>query len=326
MQYHPTIAYTFIPNVRARIPHEAGGYLVQVNGNGFRCNHEFKKKKQDGIKRVLLFGDSFTAGDGVSNHDRYGDLLEQEISHLEVYNFGLPGTGTDQQYLTYQEYAREIEHDLLIMGIMVENIVRVAAKYRAYSDSKGRAVFYAKPYYRVENGEIRLENVPVQKEPLQPSTLDQKEFQHVNWGVRFPRLRRFARRLNMRDFLQKITHFQPLPDYKNKNNSRWLLMKAILEKWINESRCPVILVPIPLFPYIEGTSDPSFYQARFRELSDSTRCVLHDPLPDLLKYSGNMRRVFRFQRDAHLSPRGHIALAKSLTPAVRRILERGKES
>ena len=42
-------------------------------------------------------GDSFTAADGVSNRQRYSDLLEARLPGIEVYNFGLPGTGTDQQ-------------------------------------------------------------------------------------------------------------------------------------------------------------------------------------------------------------------------------------
>ena len=93
-QYDPVIGYRFIPGLKARIPHERGGYLVRVNNAGFRCNHDFRASRTPGYRRVLLFGDSLTAGDGVSNEDRFGDLLEDVIERLEVYNFGLPGTGT----------------------------------------------------------------------------------------------------------------------------------------------------------------------------------------------------------------------------------------
>ena len=44
--------------------------------------------------RVLVFGDSFTAGDGVSNGSRYSDVLETLLPPpTEVHNFGLPGSG-----------------------------------------------------------------------------------------------------------------------------------------------------------------------------------------------------------------------------------------
>src|SRR5215212_10148414 len=116
-QHHPAIGYTFIPGVKARVrlPNEETAYLVRANARGFRCDHEFVAEKRGGTRRALLFGDSFTAGDGVSNGKRYGDLLEQLIDGLEVYNFGLPGTETDQQYLAYQELAVGLEHDVLIL-------------------------------------------------------------------------------------------------------------------------------------------------------------------------------------------------------------------
>ena len=102
-KYDPIIGYRYIPGLRARIPHEGGGYLFQVNSSGFRCRHDFTPRKKEGKRRILLFGDSFTAGDGVSDGKRFGDILEELIPDLEVYNFGLPGSGTDQQYLAYRE-------------------------------------------------------------------------------------------------------------------------------------------------------------------------------------------------------------------------------
>src|SRR3972149_6968280 len=97
LEYHPVIGFRFIPGIKARIDSPEGGYLIQVNDSGFRCTHNFEKNKKPGVRRILLFGDSFTAGDGVSNDKRYGDILEKEIPDLEVFNFGLPATGTDQQ-------------------------------------------------------------------------------------------------------------------------------------------------------------------------------------------------------------------------------------
>src|ERR1035441_4062657 len=100
-QYHPVIGYHYIPALRARVLHEVGGYMVRTNATGFRSRHEFLEVKHPGAKRILLFGDSFTAGDGVSNNNRYSDLLETLVPGLEVFNYGIPGTGTDQQYLAY---------------------------------------------------------------------------------------------------------------------------------------------------------------------------------------------------------------------------------
>ena len=323
-QYHSYIGYTFIPGIKARVilPNENAGYLIQANDHGFRCKHEFVSQKRKGTARALLFGDSFTAGDGVANNQRYGDRLEDRIPHLEVYNFGLPGTGTDQHYVAYREYAEEIEHDVLILGVTVENIGRVAARFRPYINEQGETLIYAKPYYVLENGGLVLRNVPVAKEPISKSEISDEQSAHVDWGLPFAVIRRLAGRLGIRDLAQKVTHFQPVPDYRTPDNPKWQLMRAILEEWICRSPVPVILMPIPLFPFIEGSSDPTEYQARFREVASETGCTLHDPLPDLQMYSPAERRRFRFERDVHLTPSGHAALADSLAPVVEGILRK----
>jgi hypothetical protein len=89
-QYHPVFGFHFVPGIRARIPHEAGGYLVTANSAGFRSDREFVTEKGPAVFRVLLFGDSYTAGDGVSNGQRYSDLVEALVPGTEIYNYALP--------------------------------------------------------------------------------------------------------------------------------------------------------------------------------------------------------------------------------------------
>lgn len=319
-QYHPKIGYTFIPGIKSRVPHESGGYLLRANGAGFRCDHELAHERPTGKRRALLFGDSQTAGDGVSNGERYGDVLEKLLPGLEVLNFGLPGTGTDQQYLAYQELAPGLEHDLLILGVHVENIGRVANRYRPYTDENEREVIYAKPYYELQGGRLVLGHVPVPRAPVERDAMSAEDARHVDWGLPFASVRKLVKKLGVRDLVQKLTHFQPVPDYDSADNPKWVLMRAILEDWIRASKTPTLLVPIPLFTFVEGSSDPGPYQARFRELAAATGCVLHDPLPDMKACGEAERRGFRFQTDVHFTPAGHAALARSLRPSVERLL------
>src|SRR5262249_38326645 len=73
-EYDPDIGFRFVPNLKTRVASPDGGYLVRTNGQGFRNDREFER--DDATPRVLVFGDSFTAGDGVSNGSRYSDMLE----------------------------------------------------------------------------------------------------------------------------------------------------------------------------------------------------------------------------------------------------------
>lgn len=319
--YHPVIGYLFVPNLKARIATTDGGYLIRTNAQGFRSNTDLAAIRSV-KKRVLLFGDSFTAGDGVSNGERYSDVLERSIPELEVYNFGIPGTGTDQHYLIYREIAASLERDAIIVSVLVENIRRVSAHYRHYADPNGKLWCYAKPYFDVVGESIQLKNVPVPKKMVADSDVPADERVFVDRGGRYPMLRRWAVRSGMRDLLQKATHYQPLPEYKNPAGQSWRLMKSILKMWLSPLKNKVLLVPVPLYQHIEGTADASAYQKRFHELAEDIGCRLLDPLPQLLDYSARERRCFRLPHDIHLSRLGHQALARCLEPAVKSIIER----
>jgi len=316
-QYHPIIGFRFIPGLRARIEAEDGGYLVRVNETGFRGDREFVREKSPDKYRILLFGDSMTAGEMVSNKDRYSDQLERLLPSLEVYNFGLPGIGTDQQYLIYRDTAAQFEHDLLVIGLFVENIRRNVARYRFATDREGREWLQPKPYFTLRpDGELELHQVPVPKDPISPEELPESERDHVDRYGRFPRLRWAINALGMREVAQRLTKFQPLPAYNSPSDPAWILLKAILTQWIQAANVPVIICLIPMDQHIEQTSSAEGYQARFRELETFPRTIVHDPLPDFWKFSAEERRGFRFKHDRHLTPAGHRVLAESLARTI----------
>ena len=322
-QYHPTYGFHFIPGVKARIPHESGGYLVRANAAGFRSDREFVAPRTPGRRRVLLFGDSYTAGDGVSNGLRYGDLLEKYVPGIEVYNYGLPGTGTDQHYLVYSDVAATVEHDLVIIAVLVENVRRVVAHYRVFENAEGKKVALAKPYFSVDaGGDLTLHNVPVPKNEMSLDTIPAEEREHVDRGGDLALVRRALNLLGpgVKSLLQSAIGQNPLPAYDSADDPAWRLMRAILSTWISESTAPVLLVPLPLYHYVEGIADPSAYQARFSELAQATRAHVHDPLPDLLALPMTERRALRFDRDVHPTPLAHEHLARSIASAVAPLL------
>ena len=277
-QYHPTYGFHFIPGVKARIPHEGGGYLVRANAAGFRSDREFVGPRTPGVRRALLFGDSYTAGDGVSNGARYSDLLEKRLPGTEVYNYGLPGTGTDQHYLVYADVAPRIEHDLVIIAVLVENIRRVVAHYRLFENADGANVALAKPYFVLaEGGALVLHNVPVPSSPVSLDALPAEERAHVDRGGDLPLVRRALNLLGpgVKSLLQSAIGQNPLPAYESPTDPAWKLMRAILSRWVSESAVPVLIVPLPLYHYVEGIADPSAYQARFAELARTSRAHLH---------------------------------------------------
>lgn len=332
--YHSRLGHTYIPSLRSRVPFENGGYLLQTNSAGFRSDREFVRERPPGGRRALLFGDSQTAGNGVANSERFSDRLEQIVPGLEVYNYAVTMTGPEQHYLAYLE-SRDVEHDLVIVGLHVENIARIGRRFIGSLDREGREAIYARPYYQLEGDELVLGHVPVPKRPWTPETLP-AEWSHfvyrTSGRLRHKALREVAHRIRRSSpavfetlwtGVQKVTRMQPVPEYDDPQNPSWLLLRAILQTWIRDSRVPVLIVPLPMWQFTEGLSDTTAYQTRFRELAADTGSPLHDPLPDLQQqYSDTERRSFRFKTDNHLSPHGHQALAESLAPAIRRLLDK----
>ncbi len=319
-EYHPVVGYRYIPHLKARIPHEGGGYLFRANEAGFRSERSFLPQRTKGMQRVLFFGDSFTAGDGVPNAQRYSDLLETRIGGLETYNFGLSSTGTDQQYLAWREFAQDIAHDVIVIAVFVENIRRITARYRPHRDAQGIERLYAKPYYTLDASGLRLHGCPPPPSPLDMADLPPAERAAVDTGGRFPLLRSVVTALGAREVVQKMSHYQPLPQYNTPDSDAWRLMRAILTQWIAAQRKPVVLMPLPLPQHLDEVCNAEPYQQRFAELAGELGCILHDPLPALLACDSATRRTFRWKQDIHYTPAGHAALATTLEPVLRALL------
>jgi hypothetical protein len=328
-EYHPAVGFRFIPETKVRMPHEGGGYLLKTNETGFRYDKPFDAERNGDRKRVLLFGDSFTAGEGVSNGQRYSDFLEKYLPGTEFYNFGLPATGLDQHYLIYKEFAQGIEHDLLIIAVFVENVRRVGSRYRHFYNEAGQKVLYAKPYFTLESGELKLNCVPPPKLPLDESKLGSDQQTHIFATERFPKLKRQFNDLKSRpwfdkwvvqsgfkDGLMKWGGYQPITEYSDPQTPAWQVMRALIERWIREHQKPVLLMPIPLHHHVYGLASPKSYQARLSEATVAGGGRFMDPLPALRAHDKPTQRSMYFPVDGHLTKAGHDALARAIAPQL----------
>lgn len=320
-EYHPVIGYRFIPQLKARVRHEGGGYLVRTNSLGFRQSAELSSARLNGHKRVLVFGDSYTAGDGVSNNYRYTDLIERSLDNVEIVNFGLPGSGTDQQYLSYLEYAKDVQADLLVIAPMVENIVRNPVSHRLTMNStNGKLVRRAKPYYELTDGELMLKHSPVPKAVLEVAEEVKDDSKSPGFLQRVTATadERFP---GFKAWTQRVRGITWPPEYNSEQDPAWQLMREIIVQWTHQSNIPVALCPIPTFAHIQGgiTADP--YLKRFAEVARATNATLINPLPHFLSLPYAQRNSCRFLNDEHPNKRGHEILANSIGAEIKKILK-----
>lgn len=320
IQYHLTIGHLFVPNLNARIPSPTGGYFVRTNQQGFRSDWDFVPER-GGSPRIAFLGDSFTAGDGVENHQRFTEQVGAALG-AEVYNFAVSGTGTDQQLLIYEKFASQIEADLIVFCANVVNIDRNLLSHRESVDrTTGNHVLVPKPYFSLEDGSLVLHHNPV---PLQRPLADTTEasgkrnaLKRIYNHPQMAPVRALYRKSGLRGKIKQAANLQPYPDYADERSQGWQLMQALLQRFIAKAApTPVMIVPVPSYAFYRDGVEP-IYQPRFESLAGDGVEVIDITTP--------MRRLPRheieqltFDHDIHhLSPFGHERFAEMLTHEIK---------
>ena len=112
--------------IRRNIPgeryvHSSAEYRVDfsINSQGIRDPREFETPKADDVLRIVLLGDSFAMGYGVSYEDSVPARLERALSAryarpVEVVNLGVSGFGTAEELIVLENEGLSFEPDLVI--------------------------------------------------------------------------------------------------------------------------------------------------------------------------------------------------------------------
>ncbi|BAP55039.1 hypothetical protein THII_0742 [Thioploca ingrica] len=144
---------------------------IKTNPLGFRdIAREFSKP--NGVKRVVLLGDSLIEAVQVPLEKTAGYLLEQKLKvslqntlnqseKWEVLNFGISNYGVGQYLLTYEEYAKKYSPDYVAIFVAYFHMARTVSKYEggAFPDTKNEQ-FWVRPVFKIEND--RLVRLPAE--------------------------------------------------------------------------------------------------------------------------------------------------------------------
>lgn len=121
----PQLGWRHIPNAALRWREEGDGQVL-INGLGFR-DAERTERKDDGVFRIVVFGDSTTEAVQVNLDQTFTQLLEGRLRgcrpRVEVLNFGVSGYGPLQEYLLYTLRGRAFSPDLVIQATFLDNDV-----------------------------------------------------------------------------------------------------------------------------------------------------------------------------------------------------------
>ncbi len=104
------------PNIQVLATTSDFSIIYKINSQGLR-DKEYDLTKPKDKTRILVFGDSFTYGEGVEYGERFSDIIEKSFPNLEVINFGVPGYGLDQILVKFAAEGLKYSPDYTIIFI-----------------------------------------------------------------------------------------------------------------------------------------------------------------------------------------------------------------
>lgn len=312
VRHDARFGHMFVGNVVRRVPHEHGAYFARTNAQGFREDHDLTSPPPG--MHVLCYGDSYAAGDGVDNEQRFTALLAQRLG-LAISNVAVPGHGPDQN-LMLLESGELPKPDLILFCIAVHTLERVQSGKRITIDRDGRMWHVDRPHFVLRDGELELRNVPVPergvelKEPQQPQVEPPKRARRRTWRNRV--------RARLAKALKPYLKAPPDQGYRQPDGDEWSLMEAIVRRFhASADEVPVVIVPLPTASYVGQGKTPHF-QERFEALAEPGN-GLHvlDVTTHLKQLPKPKRERCHYRFDGHFTAQGHEHVADALVAQLR---------
>jgi len=153
--YDRELGWTVGPNRQSR----DGLYFSSVEGIR-SAGPNARMGDQAFRSRVALIGDSNAFSLEVPFEQSWGYHLQRLLGEdVQVLNFGVDGYGIDQMYLRYERDVRPWNPQVVVIGFIGHDLARTMAVYPFVSF--GWPGYLVKPRFAIENGALKLLNVPL---------------------------------------------------------------------------------------------------------------------------------------------------------------------
>lgn len=84
---------------------------------------------RDGLRRIVILGDSVTYGHGLDASQTFPQVLERKLREqgrdVEVFNMGLPGWSTRQERIAYGRIARKYKPNLVVLAVCLNDLAEL---------------------------------------------------------------------------------------------------------------------------------------------------------------------------------------------------------
>jgi len=124
---------------------------ISNNKDGFR---DIDHSKDSNRKSIAFLGDSFVWGYDVAAEKRLTSRIQNFLPNWNIYNMGVSGYGTDQEYLLLKQWFPKYKPDIVYVVVHSNDSIDNRRNYN-YN--------YYKPYFVKENNELILKGIPVDR-------------------------------------------------------------------------------------------------------------------------------------------------------------------
>lgn len=154
MGYHYKLGWSLSPSWSGHHEHHDFEVMYSTNRDGLRFQPDFLDTK---AKKVAVLGDSFTFGYGVNDNETFTNKLNDLNHNYSFLNYGVPGYSTDQEYLLLKELLKDKTiSQYVIVFYLGNDLLDNALPHPLQAEP-------AKPFFIMDNDELKLKNYPVPK-------------------------------------------------------------------------------------------------------------------------------------------------------------------
>jgi lysophospholipase L1-like esterase len=290
--------------------YRVGDYCVRLNREGFR-DKDFLLKKKRGVTRIAALGDSMTMSIAMPENRTYARLLEKQLNEsggrrrFEVYNMGVGGYNTAQEWLTWKHKAEKYQPDLVIVQFLLNDLTYAYPVYMG-NDTVGLLKLFLNDHSRVYRMLSLVKNNLLGKIGPAGNTDDAADPAPPPAGP---------------DLIAAVY----TPDGKFFKD--WGTAAARFGK-LNGSGTPVLFVVFPwlTYPGIERGAPYPYYEfhRRIEKVLSREGIRYIDVTPTLLA-KGDPTSYMVSRQDFHLNTKAHRIIAGLLVPEIKNMLHNKKK-
>jgi hypothetical protein len=266
--------------------------------------------------RIAILGDSFTFGLEVRYEETWGRQLELALGQgYQVLNFGVDGYGVDQAYLRYERDVLSWKPDIVILGVINDDLRRTMGVY-GFLTFPGGEIPFPKPRFIIKGQKLSLLNVPLPRPDSVfakhsitelPFIEDDLSFQRLEWEWRF-----YHYIYSIRFLLSRYPHW-PLPR-PTVTDALKSVNGEIFRSFVRLARERGSTPMLVFFPSDSDTTDSRDKLSIAIEVLRASAVPYLDMTACVSKISPSERFV-----TLHYSPATNAAIARCLRDSVRQL-------